>query len=86
MEFNFSNRALTEFNFSYEYPGQVVENVNYRNPPRVTGLMKLYQALPGGRIESPLKVTVDLGANATSAGSVSLCRYPAGIVESNVQN
>lgn len=86
MEFNFSNRALTEFNFSYEYPGQVVENVNYRNPPRVTGLMKLYQALPGGRIESPLKVIVDLGANTTSAGSVSLCRYPAGIVELNVQN
>ena len=86
IEFSFSNRALTDFNFLYEYPGKVVENVNYRNPPRVTGLMKLYQALPGGMIESPLKVTLDLGANTKSAGSVSLCRYPAGIVESNVQN
>ncbi len=47
----FASKALTGFQSSYSYANGPAKNVSFENPSRVSGLAKLYQALPQGNAE-----------------------------------
>ncbi|MBB3395004.1 MULTISPECIES: hypothetical protein [unclassified Rhizobium] len=77
--YEFTNKALTGFQSNYSYANGPAKNVSFESPSRVSGLAKLYQALPGGTRNAPVHVSLKMGGGAKSAGSVKLCRYPEGI-------
>lgn len=81
LAYDFSNKALTSFQSTYAYGNGATKIVPFENPTRVSGLAKLFQALPGGTKTAPVHVRLDLQGGAQSAGSVKLCRYPNGIFQ-----
>ncbi|MDF0700409.1 hypothetical protein PYR71_28825 [Rhizobium sp. MC63] len=81
LRYEFANRALTGFQLTYSYREGSVKTVSFNNPPRVSGLSQLYQALPAGRGAGPLHVSLKMEGGARSAGLVKLCRYPDAIFQ-----
>jgi hypothetical protein len=80
LAYEFSNKALVSFKLTYSYENSLTKSVSIQNPTRVSGLSKLYQALPD-TTQSPKNVRLAFGETSVSAGSVKLCRYPAGIFQ-----
>ncbi|MEX2694829.1 alginate O-acetyltransferase AlgX-related protein [Rhizobium mongolense] len=81
LAYTFTNKALTGFQSSYSYANGPAKKVSFENPSRVSGLAKLYQALPGGTRNAPVHVRLEIEGAAKSAGSVKLCRYPERIFQ-----
>lgn len=86
LEYQFANKALSNFELNYIYPDQTVKKVAFTNPPRATGLSKLYQTLPGDTKISPVRVRLTTDNGMKSAGTVTLCRFPNEVNEQQVQN
>ncbi|MBB4227088.1 alginate O-acetyltransferase AlgX-related protein [Rhizobium mongolense] len=81
LAYTFTNKALIGFQSSYSYANGPAKKVSFENPSRVSGLAKLYQALPGGTRNAPVHVRLEIEGAAKSAGSVKLCRYPERIFQ-----
>jgi hypothetical protein len=81
LRYEFDNRALTNFQLTYAYDDGSLKTVSFENPSRVSGLDKLYQALPAGTGAAPIHVDLKMSVGAKSAGSVKLCRYPDGVFQ-----
>ncbi|TCU14766.1 alginate O-acetyltransferase AlgX-related protein [Rhizobium sullae] len=81
LAYAFTNKALTGFQSTYSYANGPAKNASFENPSRVSGLAKLYQALPGGTRNAPVHVRLKIEGAAKSAGSVKLCRYPERIFQ-----
>lgn len=86
LEYQFANKALSDFELNYTYPDQTVKKVAFTNPPRATGLSKLYQTIPGDTKISPVRVSLTINDGMKSAGTVTLCRFPNEVNEQQVQN
>jgi hypothetical protein len=86
LEYQFSNQALSNFELSYTYVDKTVKKVAFANPPRATGLSKLYQTLPGETKTPPIHVSLTIDNGMKSAGTVSLCRFPNEVNDQQVQN
>ncbi|MBB2820012.1 UNVERIFIED_ORG: hypothetical protein GGD59_003275 [Rhizobium esperanzae] len=81
LRFQLSNNALTGFQLNYKYADGATKIMTFANPSRVSGLVQLYQALPDTGPHNPVHVRLKIDGNATSAGSVKLCRYPQGVFQ-----